>query len=288
MQRVRALAVGAILVLSLLAVLLTASVADSASPNVVISQVYAGGGNAGAGFTNDFVELFNRGPAAVDVGSWTVQYAPASGTAWQATALKGSIPPGRFYLVALASTAAVGAVLPTPDASGTSNLAASGGKVALVRGTEDLTCGSAAGSCSSSPLVADLVGYGSAADFEGASPAPALDSATAAARAGGGCTDTDSSSADFTAAKPAPHNSAASVLKCPGTPAPGGDARRPWRRREPRRAARALDRARPAHAEFRQGPARQHAGVARRARDGRQQRRGRVLADRSPLRVRAR
>jgi len=95
--------------------------ARSASPDVVVSQVYAGGGNAGASFTNDFVELFNRGSSAVDVSGWTVQYASAGGTTWQATALSGSIAPGRHYLVQLASAAAVGAPLPTPDATGTTN-----------------------------------------------------------------------------------------------------------------------------------------------------------------------
>ena len=176
----------ALVVLFVLAALSAASVADSASPGLVVSQVYAGGGNAGAGFANDYVELFNRGSAPVDVGSWTVQYAPAAGTAWQATALSGSIAPGRFYLVSLASTAAVGAALPKPDAAGTTNLAASGGKVALVRGAAALTCGAAAGSCSSNPLVADLVGYGSAYDFEGKVPAVAIDRTTEEMRAGSG------------------------------------------------------------------------------------------------------
>ena len=222
MQRLSVQRVIVIVVLFLLGTLLTASVADSASPNVVISQVYAGGGNAGAGFSNDFVELFNRSGAVVDVGSWTVQYAPAAGTAWQATPLSGSIAPGRFYLVALASTAAVGGALPAPDAVGTSNLAASGGKVALVRDGTALTCGAAAGSCAASPLVADLVGYGSAADFEGAAPAPGLDSTTAALRAGGGCNDTDANSVDFTPVVPAPRNSASSAVKCVGAPAQGG------------------------------------------------------------------
>ena len=77
--------------------------ARSASPDVVVSQVFAGGGNAGAPFANDFVELFNRGSTAVDVSGWTVQYASAAGTTWQATALTGSIAPGRHYLVQLAS-----------------------------------------------------------------------------------------------------------------------------------------------------------------------------------------
>ena len=76
--------------------------ARSASPDIVVSQVYAGGGNSGASFTHDFVELFNRGSTAVDVSGWTIQYASAGGTTWQATALSGSIAPGRHYLVQLA------------------------------------------------------------------------------------------------------------------------------------------------------------------------------------------
>jgi hypothetical protein len=33
----------------------------AASPNVVISQVYGGGGNSGSTYTHDFIELYNRG-----------------------------------------------------------------------------------------------------------------------------------------------------------------------------------------------------------------------------------
>jgi uncharacterized protein len=34
------------------------------SADIVISQVYGGGGNSGAPYTHDFVELFNRGATA--------------------------------------------------------------------------------------------------------------------------------------------------------------------------------------------------------------------------------
>ena len=34
-------------------------------PDVNISQVYGGGGNAGATYKNDFIELYNPGAAAV-------------------------------------------------------------------------------------------------------------------------------------------------------------------------------------------------------------------------------
>jgi hypothetical protein len=189
---------------------------------VVVSQVYAGGGNAGAPFANDFVELFNRGSTTVDVSGWSIQYASASGSTWQATTLGGSIAAGRHYLVQLASAGAVGSSLPTPDATGTTNLAVSGGKVAVVRDTTPLGCGAAAGSCSGVGSLADLVGYGAAVDYEGSGPAEALDNATAAVRANDGCTDTDDNAADLSAVAPGPRNTAAAVTVCGSAPPPTG------------------------------------------------------------------
>ena len=201
-------------------VLLTASAAHSASSDIVVSQLFAGGGNAGASFTNDFVELFNRGTTTIDLSGWTIQYASAASTTWQATGLSGSIPPGRYYLVQLASAGAIGAPLPAPDAIGITNFAVSGGKVALVRGAAPLACGAAAGSCSANPLVADLVGYGSATDYEGTGPAPGLNNVTAALRSGGGCADTDENSTDFSAAPAAPRNSSSTAAACSAEPPP--------------------------------------------------------------------
>jgi len=138
------------------AAFLVAPAAQGASPDIVVSQVYGGGGNSGATYQNDFVELFNRGGAAVDLSGWSIQYATAAGTSWSATALSGSVAPGRHYLVQLASAAAVGSALPTPDATGTTNLAASGGKVALAESATPLGCGATAGSCSAAVGVHDL------------------------------------------------------------------------------------------------------------------------------------
>jgi hypothetical protein len=201
--------------------LLLAPAARSAASDMVVSQVYAGGGNSGATYANDFVELFNRGAAAVDLSTWSIQYASAAGTSWQVTPLSGSVQPGRYYLVGLASAAAVGAPLPTPDTSGTTNLANSGGKVALVRTATALACGATAGSCSADPNVADLLGYGSATDYEGSGPATGLSNTTAAVRAGDGCTDTDSNANDFAGAIPAPRTSATTAVPCSGGPPPG-------------------------------------------------------------------
>ena len=207
--------------LALLAALLLFPTATRAgTSDVVVSQIYGGGGNAGATFRHDYVELFNAGSDTVDLTGWTVQYATAAGTTWQTTALSGTIASGHYYLVQLASNSDVGAVLPSADATGTSNLGATSGKIALVRGTAALTCGASAGSCSADQLVEDFVGYGDASDFEGAGSAAGLSNSSAALRTNEGCTDTGDNASDFTAAAPLPRNSASPARSCAGAPSP--------------------------------------------------------------------
>lgn len=193
--------------------------AATSSSTVVVGELYPGGGNTGATYANDYVELFNRGAATVDVTGWTLQYAASASTTWEATPLTGTIAPGGHYLVALASGGGVGAALPAADATGTTNLAAAGGKVALVAAATSLTCGATAGSCGAVASVGDLVGYGTATDFEGTAAAPAGSSTNALARAGGGCIDTDDNAADFATATPTPKNATAAPTPC-GAAAP--------------------------------------------------------------------
>ncbi len=102
------------------------------SPDVVISQVYGGGGNSGATLTNDFIELYNRGTEPVPLDGWTVQYASAAGTTWAQTPLTGTLPAGSYYLVQEAQGAGGTTPLPTPDATGTIAMSGTSGKVALV------------------------------------------------------------------------------------------------------------------------------------------------------------
>lgn len=212
-----------LVLLSALALLLAAASAHgSGSGSIVVGEVFAAGGNSGAAYANDYVELFNRGASPVAIDGWSLQYASAASTSWQATALSGSIPAGGRYLVELASGGANGAALPTADATGTSNLAVTGGKVAVVDDAAALSCGAAPGSCSAAADVQDLIGYGSAADYEGSAAAPALSATTALARAGGGCTDTDDNAADFAAAAPDPQNSSAAASACAASPPPNG------------------------------------------------------------------
>ena len=195
--------------------LLAPAGAQAASPDVVISEVYGGGGNTNATLKNDFIELYNRGSTPVTLNGWSVQYASASGISWQVTALTGTIQPGKYYLVQEAAGAGGSQDLPSPDASGGIPMAAGSGKVAVVPSTQ--ACG---GTDCSSSSPRDLVGYGSANGFEGvgptAGPAPGLRTTTSDSRAGGGTVDTDNNAADFSAGDPNPVNSGGQG----GTPPP--------------------------------------------------------------------
>ena len=110
----------------------TSAASGSGAGSIVISEIFAAGGNSGAPYTNDYVELFNRGSSTVSLTGWNLQYSSSTGTTWASTALSGSIPAGGHYLVQLASSGTNGSALPAPDATGTSNLAVSGGKVQVV------------------------------------------------------------------------------------------------------------------------------------------------------------
>ncbi|MEP6800591.1 MAG: lamin tail domain-containing protein [Acidobacteriota bacterium] len=190
--------------------------ASAASPNLVVSQVYGGGGNSGALFKNDFIEVFNRGASPVSLAGWSVQYASSTGTSWQVTLLSGSIAPGQYYLVQESAGAGGTTNLPTPDAIGSIAMSATAGKVVLVNGTTALS-----GICPSVSVV-DAVGYDGANCFEGAAAAPALTNTTAALRASNGCADTDNNSVDFASGAPAPRNAASPLNPCSAPTSPGG------------------------------------------------------------------
>jgi hypothetical protein len=181
-----------------------------ASPgDVVISQIYGGGGNSGATFTHDFIELFNQGTTPVNLTGWSVQYQSAAGTGtWQVTPLSGTIAPGGYYLVQEDSNANVGSPLPVPDAIGTIAMSNSSGKVALSGSTTAFT-----GSCAL--CAVDMVGYGAAAScFEGGGPTGNTSNTTAALRKRGGCFDSDNNNTDFSVSTPAPRNTASATNSC--------------------------------------------------------------------------
>ena len=201
--------------------------ADAASTTVVISQVYGGGGNAGATFKNDFIELFNRGGAAVDLTGWSVQYAATGGSSWQRTNLSSvSLNPGQYYLIQELAGAGGTTNLPTPDASGSIPMAAGAGKVALISNQTTITTGT---SCPTGASVVDLVGYGTTTTtcFEGTGPTPTTANPTSASRRNAGCTETDDNAADFEVGTPTPRNTASPLHFCTGDNAPAVSATSP-------------------------------------------------------------
>ena len=149
-------------------------------------------GSTGAA-SNEFVELFNAGSSAADVGGFKVAYRSSAGTSdtTLATIPAGtSIPAGGFYL--LAGSGYLGSH--TPDQSFSASLASTGGGVA-VRDTTG--------------TILDSVGYGDSTNAFVETHAATAPPATAAPGSSSGRVpdghDTNDNSADFSvSATPSP------------------------------------------------------------------------------------
>lgn len=194
----------------LLAATLAFAAAGSVQAEVVISQIYGGGGSgAGATYKSDFIELHNNGDTAVDLSGWSVQYnfAPSS-AAWQRTALSGSIAAGAYYLIKLGDGTLPAPALPTPDLIGTTQMLTTGGKVLLLDHNTTVS-----GACPSPRR--DLVGISTSANcYETKAIPSTLYVATGAMRKDGGCNDSDNNSTDFELVTPIARNSASPVKLC--------------------------------------------------------------------------
>ncbi len=197
--------------------------------HLVISQLFPGNGNAG--YTNDWVELFNPTNNPISVSGYSLRYASAVSAAafanTNAVALpNATINPGRYYLVQLAGTSSA-PMTPAPDAFPTTNLAGTtsatgqinmsasttgGGKLALFNtATTDPTP-----SNQTNAAYVDYVGYGTA-NYSETSPSPALTTTSdVELRAASGCTDTNNNSSDVRpSSAPTPRNSATTPVACP-------------------------------------------------------------------------
>jgi hypothetical protein len=189
------------------------------TPLLVISQVYGGGGNASATYTNDFIEIFNRGTTTVDfsVTPYSVKYAAATSnfTTNKTDLTSGILLPGHYFLIQEASGGAAGVPLPAPDATGTINLAATAGKVALVTGTASLT----GNGCPLGAPIVDFLGYGNTANcFETAAiPVSGTNSNARSVIRTVSCTDTNNNSTNFSNPTTAPvaRNTATIPTVCP-------------------------------------------------------------------------
>ena len=205
--------------------------AHASTSGLVISQVYGGGGSTATSpvpaYKVDWIELFNAGTSAVNLGGLSLQYGSATGDYGSSSSNIAALPsfslaPGQRYLVSAVANPAnsTGAALPVAADAGTFSfaLANASGKIALVSGTAALGCGgtTACGTTAAARIV-DLVGYGTSNRYEGSAAVGTLSTTTAAVRAAGGCTDTDNNSADFSVAgSPVPRNSAATLTPCGG------------------------------------------------------------------------
>lgn len=194
-----------------------------ASDDIVISQVYGGGGNSGSSYQNDYVELFNQGTSTISLNGWTVNYTSATGNTWQATTLSGSLAPGHYYLVQEAQGTGGTLQLPLPDASGTTQLNSTDGKVALLNGSGCLngTFDPNGSDCEwDGTVIVDLVGYGSGTtSYEGSGPSVNPSNTAAILRGAGGCIDLNDNKSDFDAGSPNPRNSSSLATQCV-TPSP--------------------------------------------------------------------
>lgn len=190
----------------------------SLSSGVVISQIYGGGGSSSTSFKNDFIELFNRDSTAVNLTGWSLQYASASGNSWDKVDLSGSIGPGQYYLIKLATGSLGTKELPSADATGILNINASAGKVAVLNNRNFLDGTLVCSTGFASAGIVDFVGYGSTATcYEGSVSAPAVGNSSATVRFNGGCADTDNNGLDFSVGVPLPRNSLMPPKPCNST-----------------------------------------------------------------------
>ncbi|WP_223606382.1 lamin tail domain-containing protein [Chryseobacterium sp. OSA05B] len=187
---------------------------------IVINEVYGGGGGGTAVYINDYVELINLGSSTATLSNATLQYASATGTFNTYASLPAAITlaPGQKYLIEMVPSTAntVGQPLPTADFrilnntsfangnvfNGGFNMAAGSGKIALATGAVQVAAPTNA-------HVVDFVGYGTATMFEGTAAAPAPDATTSVTRNGA---DTNNNVADFTKTAPTPQNTTSGSL----------------------------------------------------------------------------
>lgn len=179
--------------------------ARALSQDLVISQVYAGGGEPGSFFQSDFVELFNRGRSNVALNGTFLHYVTADGQTDLVHTFRAapSLAPGQHLLVQGFSNQPIGIPL-QGDVYAGFPMQKEGGKVVL----GDLA----------DPI--DTVGWGSPNPGYEGTPTPALTVSHAAARVSNGCVETDDNGADFELITPNPRKAIDWPTPCPADLAP--------------------------------------------------------------------
>jgi Lamin Tail Domain len=191
---------------SLVAVFVFCVSAQSASPDVVISQFYSSQVAKGR-LQYDFIELFNRSDTAVDLSGWSLQASEMSDGFWKKMPLSGTIGTGQYLLISGALTVTSGGLIPLPpvDASGDLMLNPTAGRLALVNDT--VTLGS---ECPAAGAIVDFVYWGST----GCGTIDPFDGKSSLIRALGGCADSDDVAADFSFVSPYPRSKTEPRISC--------------------------------------------------------------------------
>jgi len=177
---------------------------------LVIRQIY--GDVPNGPYRSHFVELFNRGGTPVSLAGLSFQGSNGDTNFNR----KGDLPavslaPGQSFLIS-GYTSGNGANLPTPDLDGSVGAvapASAPAKVAIVRSTTNLPCGSTLSPCTTAQLalMVDLVGLGPTSLYETA-PAAAVLPGKSLQRKLGGTQDTNNNANDFELGLPQPRNMA--------------------------------------------------------------------------------
>lgn len=202
----------------LYSILAVAAMATVANAQIIINEVYSGGGNKGAAFKNDFIELVNIDKETHTLSNATLMYTSSKKEFNNYHSLPSiTLEPGQKYLIEMIPES------PNTDGkeiiadyqitnitsfkgnkidNGGFSMATANGKVALVKGIVKITS-------PNQVEVIDFVGYGDATEFEGSGAAPSLTTKTSAQRVS--LTDTNDNKNDFEKKTPTPENKASTL-----------------------------------------------------------------------------
>lgn len=162
-----------------------AAITDVGKGPVIIYEAYGGGGNTGAIYKNDFVVLKNISTAAVDLSTWSLQYASAANPFSIVVPLSGTIEPGVYYVIKGAPGANTTLPdLPRADVEAPSlTMGAANFKLALSKDQTKIDSSQMPSVIIDTyPNLVDYLGTGTASAYLGTAAASALSNSTSAIR----------------------------------------------------------------------------------------------------------
>lgn len=186
--------------------------ARALSGDVVISEVFAYGGESGIPLMYDFIELYNNTAYDIDLTNWVIWYAPPASSfspmVNEKTNLQGTIKAKSYYLIQEQKGTGGYNGLPPTDVVGTIQIGYSYFKLAL-------TNTSALPTLSTSPNVVDFIGAGAYAnDYETASaPQAALQQSISRTLVAGLMVDSNNNASDFKVTSVTPTSSMSPIIK---------------------------------------------------------------------------